>query len=510
MLRDGVSEVGGAWVGKEGDGAAAVSRFEQLHRRLKRIVKARGALDAQEAAALREAQSTKMWRHFGCSSLVDYMEREMGYTARTALERLRVANAIEELPVIADAIDQGSLSFSGARELTRIVTPETQQAWLDAAEDKSSRQIEEMVRGHKPGDLPTDAPDPALRTKVLRFEVKLSTAALERQAKKKLEKERGERLDDDAFVRALFLRVLEGTDGRAVSGVHRGANAADNEGGADDNDGGANESDGGANDGGANDGGANDGRANDGCANDGGASDGGANDGRANDGRANENAERRDGNEGDATMPANRGCADGRSRYQIAVTICRECKRGWHDVGGECAELSPAAIECAQCDGRDIGSIDDDKIYRAKQKIPPAVRRKVFARDRHRCAVPGCRSTNLDVHHILELTNGGKHELSNLITLCEAHHLALHEGALVLQGAPPNVTFTRRPNNNFKVATRAVELAAALRKLGYRADEVRAAVSATRTHVGDYDLPIEQWLKIALSRYPSPASSRPQ
>jgi hypothetical protein len=37
----------------------------------------------------------------------------MGYTARAALERLRVANAIEELPVIAEAMDQGSLSFFG-------------------------------------------------------------------------------------------------------------------------------------------------------------------------------------------------------------------------------------------------------------------------------------------------------------------------------------------------------------------------------------------------------------
>jgi hypothetical protein len=243
MLRDRAGDCGGggggggggSW-GEAGDadargdagargGAAVVIRFEQLHRRLKRIVKARGALDAQEAAALREAQSTKMWRYFGCSSLVDYMEREMGYTARAALERLRVANAIEELPVIADALDQGSLSFSGARELTRIVTPETQQAWLDAAEDKSSRQIEEMVRGHKPGDLPTDAPDPALRTKVLRFEVKLATAGLERQAKKKLEKERGERLDDDAFVRALFMMVLEGPCGAADSGGEARAGA---------------------------------------------------------------------------------------------------------------------------------------------------------------------------------------------------------------------------------------------------------------------------------------------
>ena len=97
--------------------------------------------------------------------------------------------------------------------------------------------------------------------------------------------------------------------------------------------------------------------------------------------------------------------------------------------------------------------------------------------------------------------------LSNLITLCEAHHVALHEGALLLEGVPPDVTFNRRSNNNFKVATRAVETAAALRQLGYRADEIKVAVRATRTHVGTYDLPLEQWIKIALSKCRRPASS---
>ena len=220
-----------------------------------------------------------MWRHFGCSSLVDYMEREMGYSAarcdRTSARRQCDRRAAGH----CRCDGSGQFVVLGARELTRIVTPETQQAWLDAAEDKSSRQIEEMVRGHQPGDLPSDAPDPALRTKVLRFEVKLSTAALERQAMKKLEKDRGDRLDDDAFMRALFLRVIEGTSDVAVR-------------------------------------------------------------------------DRESGNE---------GRPDGRSRYQIAVMICRACKRGWHDVGGESVELSPAAIECAQCDGRDIGSIDDEE-----------------------------------------------------------------------------------------------------------------------------------------------------
>jgi hypothetical protein len=275
--------------------------------------------------------------------------------------------------------------------------------------------------------------------------VKLSTAALERQAKKKLEKERGERLDDDAFIRALFLRVIEGTEGQSAPAAS--ADARESEAASAD------------------------------------ALEG----------------------EADAATLLNRGRPDGRSRYQIAVTICKDCKRGWHDVGGESVELSPAAIECAQCDGVNIGSIDDPHLPRAKQRVSRRLRLQALARDRHRCAVPGCRSTNLDVHHIHELSKGGKNVLSNLITLCEAHHVALHEGALLLEGIPPDVTFTRRSNNNFKTATRAVETAAALRQLGYRPDEIKAAVNATRTHVGSYDLPLEQWIKIALSKCPRPA-----
>jgi hypothetical protein len=38
---------------------------------------------------------------------------------------------------------------------------------------------------------------------------------------------------------------------------------------------------------------------------------------------------------------------------------------------------------------------------RAKQDVPPAVRRQVLRRDRHRCQVPGCAHANfVDVHHV--------------------------------------------------------------------------------------------------------------
>jgi hypothetical protein len=59
--------------------------------------------------------------------------------------------------------------------------------------------------------------------------------------------------------------------------------------------------------------------------------------------------------------------------------------------------------------------IDADKPERARQDIPPATRRLVWARDRGRCRVPGCRSTRgLDLHHLEHQEHGGTHEPSNL------------------------------------------------------------------------------------------------
>src|SRR5690606_23554278 len=91
------------------------TQCDRVHRELRRIAKARGGLDLEEAAALREAQALGLWRRYGYGSLIEYMELELGYAPRAALERLRVAHAIVELPQIADGLAQGELSYSAAR-----------------------------------------------------------------------------------------------------------------------------------------------------------------------------------------------------------------------------------------------------------------------------------------------------------------------------------------------------------------------------------------------------------
>jgi hypothetical protein len=209
MLRDDSVGTESSWCGVESSDARD-EKCAQLHRRLKRIVKARGALDAQEAAALREAEVLRVWRHYGYSSLLEYMELEMGYSPRMALERLRVAKAIVELPVIALKMEQGDLSFSAARELTRVATPETEEKWVEAATDKTSHEVEELVSGHTPGDQPTAPVDPKLRTCRLRYEgIDPVTKVLMRQAREIIGREIGERLDDNTFLRALARSIID-------------------------------------------------------------------------------------------------------------------------------------------------------------------------------------------------------------------------------------------------------------------------------------------------------------
>jgi hypothetical protein len=133
----------GAWI----DHAAAAGAWELQHeaacvsvdRKLRSIAARRAALDAEEAQLLRDAEELKLWRAFGFGSAIEYMERAMGYAPHTATERLRVARALGELPLIAEALERGELAHSAVRELSRVAVPDTEAAWLEAARGKSLR-----------------------------------------------------------------------------------------------------------------------------------------------------------------------------------------------------------------------------------------------------------------------------------------------------------------------------------------------------------------------------------
>ena len=326
---------------------------------LRSIVKQRGLLDVNEAKWIREALRVKIWREVGCVTMIDYMERRLGYAPRTASDRIRVAFTLEELPRIAAALGNG-LPYSAVRELTRVATSENEQTWLDAVRGKTVHEIEGMVSGRGRGANPDDPSHPSVVGRTLPFEgIRPATEALVRDARRKLQAERGEGavITDDEVLASFARAVLAGGDGERT-----------------------------------------------------------------------------------------------KAPYQIAVTLCESCGRGWQDSGGRRFELSPADIDRACCDAEHLGSLDASDPERATQDVSPAKRRLVRRRDRGRCRVPGCRSTRcLEIHHIVARSLGGSHELENMVLICDSCHAALHRGLLAISGTSADLVVTRRHEVAFEV-----------------------------------------------------------
>ena len=81
-------------------------------------------------------------------------------------------------------------------------------------------------------------------------------------------------------------------------------------------------------------------------------------------------------------------------------------------------------------------------VGRRQRTPPPALRRAVRERDGYRCQFPGCESRRTDIHHIQHWSKGGRTKLGNLILLCRAHHVIVHDNGYVITSASGGFTFT--------------------------------------------------------------------
>ncbi len=202
--------------------AAQVAEHEcawrRAHEALSRLARQRAQADAEEGRWLLVARRSAAHVHLGFGSFGEYIERLLGYTGRSLQEKLRVAEALEELPSLARALETGALGWSAVRELTRVAVADTEQQWLDLAQGKTVRQLEELVAGKRPGDGPDAAMLPAAKRHVLRFEVEPETFALFREAITWLRRRSGDALDDDSALLSMARHVLDGpTDEGRVS-----------------------------------------------------------------------------------------------------------------------------------------------------------------------------------------------------------------------------------------------------------------------------------------------------
>jgi len=407
------------------------SNWKQIDETLRRLARDKGKYDLEEGRWLLAGLRSGVHLRLGFATFAEYVERLFGYKPRFTAERLRVAEALQDLPVASAALEGGDVCWSAVREVSRVATPETEAAWLAAADGKTVRQVEDLVSGHRPGDRPDDPIDSGARRHVLRFEVSAEAFAEFREARAKVERDAGHSLDDDEALRLIARQVLGGpTD-------------------------------------------------------------------------------------------------EGRAAYQICLSVCEQCGRGYEQGAGELIEVAPEVIEMAECDAQQIGRThvgheademargDAKRIDRthvggktcATQAIPPAIRRQIVRREHGQCAVPGCRcSRYLDIHHLRPRADGGKHDPANLLLLCAAHHAAIHRGFLIVEGrAPDRLRFLHADGTDYgapisapAVAERSADAFQALKQLGFTETQARRCLSAALTHLGA-DATLESLVRAALA-----------
>jgi hypothetical protein len=90
------------------------------------------------------------------------------------------------------------------------------------------------------------------------------------------------------------------------------------------------------------------------------------------------------------------------------------------------------------CDASVVRIVENERgepldVGRRTRSIPPALRRALSSRDQG-CCFPGCSQTRyVDGHHIEHWANGGETKLANLISLCRFHHRQVHEGGIKVE-----------------------------------------------------------------------------
>jgi hypothetical protein len=293
-----------------------------------------------------------------------------------------VARALVGLPATCEKLAGGEISWSAVRELCRVATPETEGEWLGACANLRVRDVERMVSGRRPGDLPSTPADESARRHVVRYEVVGSTLALVRQAQDEHRRRTGQSLHDDAFLAAMAQAFLAGgaKDSRAPAQVTVTLCPSCRKGTTDA------------------------------------------------------------GGEPVVLTPSEleKHCCDARVE-PIARTepvIAPPGPRGQSHAGRPRLERVDAIAQPVQPSPELLAEIERRAAKSRASELPKKVRDLVIQRHHGQCAVPGCTNTAcLHAHHVEPRADGGSHDPDLLVPLCGTHHRAVHDGRLLITGA---------------------------------------------------------------------------
>jgi len=124
-------------------------------------------------------------------------------------------------------------------------------------------------------------------------------------------------------------------------------------------------------------------------------------------------------------------------RYQVIIHLDPDTGAAQYHLGPSVDRLSRRQICCdAMIRISTVAADGSVNLGHRGRVVDPKLRMVVERRDGG-CAVPGCTATHwLTIHHLWHWEDGGPTDTWNLITLCPAHHRAIHRSEYRIEGNP--------------------------------------------------------------------------
>jgi hypothetical protein len=367
------------------DFQARAERVQSLERLAAEITELAGHLNAAQhrwLILIAEFDRRQGWADASSHSCAHWLNWKCGLDMGAAREKVRVAHALEQLPLISAAMARGELSYSKVRAITRVACSGTEAYFLELALHGSAHQMELLVRhfrhAQEAEELSREARQQANRSLTYGYDEDGSVVLKARLP---------------AEVGALVLKALNAAAKEAPKPA-RGTEDVAAETPLDKL-------------------------------------------------RPPSHERRADalGLIAESFLKHGAEALNGGERHQIIVHVDAETLRD--STAGRC-ELEPGpalAAETARrlaCDASVVAIVENAageplNVGRKTRSIPPALRRALNARDRG-CRFPGCTHQRyVDAHHIQHWAQGGETKPSNLVSLCRFHHRQVHEGKVVIQ-----------------------------------------------------------------------------
>ena len=384
------------------------------------------------------------WEPEGHRSCAHWLAYRTGIDLGAAREKVRTARALKQLPQISTSMEQGELSFTQVRALTRVATPESEEALLELALCSTAAQLERTVRAWRLMSRCDENELEKIRHRSRSFSVFPDEEGMY-LVRGRLDPEVGAMLmraidaANDALFRAGTSEEIEPKQRRADAvgllaerALAVGFGCAERSGAAGEGERTDNER-------------TNSERTNNERTNNERTHNESTNNERTHSAAGQGTAEQAVGADivplsgtraeryqvvlyVDACTLEN-GSEPGRSELEDGIRVSAETSRR---LSCDASVVRLASVQDASAPGSEVhganSGLDGEvlDIGRKTRTIPPALRRALEARDRG-CRFPGCGLRFTDAHHVRHWADGGETKLENLILLCRFHHRLVHE-----------------------------------------------------------------------------------